>query len=162
MESPTRRRGFLGMSGGGLFLALLLGAFLGVGFYTFYYAEGASYFSSDPRSCANCHVMREHLDSWQRASHHATARCVDCHLPADLIPGLIAKAENGFWHSAHFTLETYPDPIRIKPKNARILNANCIRCHQNVVGDLLHHGAFKDENDSCVRCHPSVGHGPRR
>ena len=46
-------------------LCVLVGVLCGLGGYTFWYAEGASYFSSDPRACINCHVMREHFDGWQ-------------------------------------------------------------------------------------------------
>jgi cytochrome c nitrite reductase small subunit len=151
-----------GISLPALLLCAGTGVLLGLGGYTFWYAEGASYFSSDPRACVNCHIMREHYESWQLASHHAAAKCVDCHLPHDFIPKYIAKAENGFWHSKGFTLQDFPEPIRIKPKNAAILQANCIGCHKELVNDLVHHGAFKDGSNNCVRCHVSVGHGPPR
>jgi cytochrome c nitrite reductase small subunit len=49
---------------------------LGAGGYTFFYARGASYLSSDPRMCVNCHIMRDQFDGWQKASHHAFARCM--------------------------------------------------------------------------------------
>lgn len=145
-----------------LILCIIIGAVLGTGLYTFWYAQGGSYFSSDPRACINCHIMREHFDGWQKASHHAHAKCVDCHLPHDLVGKYVAKAENGFWHSKGFTLQDFPEPIRIKAKNAAILQANCIQCHQGLVGDLVHHGSFEDGSNSCVRCHVSVGHGPTR
>src|SRR5262249_6929435 len=106
-------------------LCASIGVFLGLGLYTFWYAEGASYFSTDPRACMNCHIMREQFDSWQKSSHHAVAKCVDCHLPHDFIGKYLAKAENGFFHSKAFTLQDFPDPIRIKPRNARILTLNC-------------------------------------
>src|ERR1043165_9435033 len=92
----------LGVTGPLLFLSMVLGIVLGLGLFTFYYAEGGSYFSSDPRACTNCHIMREHFDGWQKASHHAHAKCVDCHLPHDFVGKYIAKAENGFWHSKGF------------------------------------------------------------
>lgn len=155
-------RSWLGVSLPAMFLCALIGIVLGLGSYTFWYAEGASYFSSDPKSCMNCHIMREHFDSWQKASHHANATCVDCHLPAEGTAKWIAKAENGFWHSTRFTLQDFPEPIRIHPKNARILQDNCRKCHQELIVDLVHHGAFADESNSCVRCHLTVGHGPPR
>ncbi len=146
----------------GLFLCILIGIFLGVGAYTFRQAEGASYFSTDPRACVNCHIMREQYDSWQKASHHAHATCVDCHLPHEGLAKWLAKAENGFWHSTRFTLQDFHEPIRIHEKNGRILRDNCLRCHQELVADLTHHGAFADESNNCVRCHMAVGHGSPR
>jgi cytochrome c nitrite reductase small subunit len=152
----------LRISGRLVFLCCLGGILLGLGLYTFWYAEGASYFSSDPRSCVNCHIMRDQYDSWQKASHHAAATCVDCHLPHSGIAKWIAKGENGFWHSLRFTLQDFHEPIQIHEKNARILQENCIHCHQGLVGELVHHGSFADDSNSCVRCHAAVGHGPPR
>ena len=40
------------------------GVLLGIGATTFEYAEGLSYLSTDPKACANCHIMR----------------CVRCHV----------------------------------------------------------------------------------
>jgi len=40
-----------------LVACLTAGSLVGLGSYTFWYAEGGSYFRSDPRSCAICHVM---------------------------------------------------------------------------------------------------------
>lgn len=79
-------------------LAALVGAALGVGGTTFRYAEGLSYLSTDPAACANCHIMQPQYDSWQKASHHTVATCVDCHLPHDFIGKYYAKAENGYHH----------------------------------------------------------------
>ena len=38
-------------------LAILVGVGAGVGGYTFRYAEGLSYLSTDPKACANCHII---------------------------------------------------------------------------------------------------------
>ena len=50
-----------------LLLALLAGVLMGVGAFTFLYAEGFSYLSSDPQACVNCHIMRPQYDSWQKS-----------------------------------------------------------------------------------------------
>lgn len=152
----------LGLSWWTLLLCAIVGPVLGMGLYTFWYAQGASYFSSDPKACVNCHIMRDEFDSWQKASHHAHAKCIDCHLPHDFVGKYVAKAENGYHHSKAFTLQDFPEPIRIKPKNSRILQANCVQCHQDLVGDLVDHGSFDDGSNNCVRCHVSVGHGAPR
>jgi len=153
---------FLGLSLPGLFLAALAGALLGLGSYTFWYAEGGSYFRDDPLACVNCHIMRDHYDGWQKASHHAAATCNACHVPHDFFPKYLAKAENGFWHSKGFTFQDFHEPIRIKPRNARILQANCMGCHEDLVSDIAGLGSAGDDTNNCVRCHASVGHGPRR
>jgi cytochrome c nitrite reductase small subunit len=152
----------LGLSVGVLALCIVAGVLLGLGGYTFGYAEGGSYFSNDPRACVNCHVMREPHDGWQKASHHAVATCNDCHVPHDPLGKYLAKAENGFWHSKGFTLQDFHEPIRIKPKNARILQENCLGCHCDVVHEIVALGSAGDASNNCVRCHAAVGHGPPR
>jgi len=139
-------------------LSALTGLLLGIGAYTFHFAEGLSYFSNDPDACANCHVMQEYLDSWQKSSHHTRAVCNDCHSPQALVPKMVTKADNGWNHSVKFTLHTYGDPIRIRPVNADRLRANCVACHRELVADVRHSGGDID----CLRCHAGVGHGPRR
>ncbi len=140
-------------------LCVLVGIAVGLGGYTFHYAAGSSYFSTNPAACVNCHVMREQYDGWQKASHHAVATCNDCHTPHALIPKYMVKAENGFWHSTAFTLQNYPEPIRIRPRNARVLNDACIHCHQDLVSEVVGHGALGQETLRCVHCHVDVGHG---
>lgn len=142
--------------------SLVVGLVLGLSLFTFDYAEGLSYFSTDPAACANCHIMNEQYDSWQKASHHTAAKCVDCHLPHQFVPKYLAKAENGYFHSKGFTFQDFHEPIMIKPKNAHILQENCLSCHADVVHELVA-GATSERNAvRCVHCHISVGHGPTR
>ena len=140
----------------------LLGLALGAGGYTFYYARGASYLSNDPKACVNCHVMQTHYDGWQKSSHHAVAVCNDCHTPHSFVGKYLTKAENGYHHSRAFTLQDFPDVIRIREKNARILRDSCLHCHASMVDHLVAHGGKDPEPMDCVRCHADVGHGPRR
>ena len=135
-------------------LSAFVGALLGLGTFTFVYAKGYSYFSNRPEACANCHVMREQLDSWQRGQHHASALCNDCHTPHALVPKYFVKARNGWNHSLHFTLQDYPDTIRIHPFNSDVLEANCVRCHREMAAEMA--------GLRCVACHAGAGHGPRR
>ena len=140
-------------------LCAALGVFMGAGGYTAWYGEGFSYLSNDPRSCVNCHIMRERYDGWQKASHHAAATCNDCHTPHALVPKYLVKAENGFWHSKGFTLQDFHEPIRIRPKNARVLELNCLECHEGLTRQIAAHAPV-DESLGCVHCHRHVGHGP--
>ena len=141
--------------------AVALGILLGVGGFTFRYAEGLSYFSTDPRACANCHIMRSQYDAWQKASHHTAATCVECHLPHDFIAKYIAKADNGWRHSKGFTMQDFHEPIRLTRRSSEILQENCLRCHEATV-HLLVAGARTDRDAvPCVKCHVTVGHGER-
>lgn len=103
--------------------------------------------------------MQAQFDSWQKASHHTSATCVDCHLPRNFIERYIAKAENGWGHSKAFTLQNFHEPIMIAEKSSRILQENCIACHQNVLHDSLSINTSSINNVSCTHCHKSVGHG---
>ena len=144
----------------GLLVAVLVGMLAGVGLFTFAYAQGFSYFSSDPKTCVNCHIMRDQYDSWRKGSHHAAAGCVDCHLPHDLVPKLIAKGENGYHHSTAFTFENFHEPIMIKPRNAQILQESCLRCHGALVHEIVAGSTTAKDAVTCVHCHAGVGHGP--
>lgn len=144
-------------AGGVIALAILLGVLLGVGGFTFLYAEGLSYMSSDAKVCVNCHIMQPQYDSWQKGSHHNVATCVDCHLPHGFIGKWYSKVENGYHHSKAFTLQDFQEPIMIKAKNSRTLQESCLDCH----GDLMHEPLARALQGEirCIHCHRSVGHG---
>lgn len=137
---------------------VLVGIPMGIGLFTLHYSGATSYLSDDPAACANCHIMNSQYDSWQKASHHGVATCVDCHLPADFIGKYTAKALNGYHHSKAFTFQDFHEPIMITERNAEILQENCVRCH----GDLFHTStdAHGGEALRCVHCHRASGHGP--
>lgn len=166
-SQPANRRVLLA-------LAIVLGVGAGVGSYTFRYAEGLSYFSTDPKACINCHIMEPQFASWQKSSHHTAAVCVDCHLPESFIPKYIAKAENGWRHGKLFTTQNFEEPIRIQKRGAEILQENCVRCHASMVEGMLtaaptrpgevaldSHQLPAGSSARCVHCHLGAGHGPR-
>jgi cytochrome c nitrite reductase small subunit len=168
-------------SGWPLALAAAIGVSAGIAAYTFSYAKGLSYFGTDPRACVNCHIMEPEYAGWQKSSHHAQARCIDCHLPESFVPKYLAKAENGYRHGKLFTTQTFEEPITVKAAGLEILQANCERCHADLVHGLIGIGEFDfgpatneagGQLDSrgpgvskgsvqCVHCHWTVGHGER-
>lgn len=79
-------------------VAGLLGGIVGLGGFTFTYAEGFSYFSDDPQACINCHVMREVFEGWNHSSHKAVAVCNDCHIPHTFPAKYIMRGLNGWNH----------------------------------------------------------------
>jgi cytochrome c nitrite reductase small subunit len=141
----------------GIALGVAFGLVLGIGGYTFLYARGASYLTNDPRACANCHVMQEQFSGWIASSHRTVAVCNDCHAPHDLIGKYVTKARNGFWHSFYFTTGTFPDPIRITPRNARITEQACRDCHEPIV-EAIDARPGHGRELGCVSCHRNVGH----
>lgn len=142
----------------GALLAAIMGVALGQCLFTFSYAEGLSYFSADPKACVNCHIMQPQYSGWQKASHHHVAKCVDCHLPHDLIGKYYTKAENGFWHSKGFTLQDFPEPIQMRDVSRRIVEKNCLHCHEELVHEILPTRTEHEEHQ-CTHCHRAVGHG---
>jgi cytochrome c nitrite reductase small subunit len=167
-ERPTRTR----LSRGWLVLAALAGALAGLGGFTFRYAEGLSYLSSDPAACKNCHIMNEQFDSWRKGPHHAVATCQSCHMPTGLVAKYLAKARNGYHHSMGFTFQSptpdrpgarrvFDEPIRIKPQNSQILQDNCLRCHGDLVHGIVRGSTTAGDAVRCVACHRAVGHGAR-
>lgn len=142
-----------------ILLSITLGAMIGLGGFTFYYGEGLSYLSKDPKACVNCHIMQSQFDSWQKASHHTSATCVQCHLPHDFVNKYIAKAVNGYNHSKAFTFQDFHEPIMITEENSVILQNNCIDCHKDITENLAHGGYNGPDAVKCVKCHQTVGHG---
>lgn len=130
---------------------------IGAGIFTFIYAKGYSYLSNDPKACVNCHIMSDAYDSWVKSSHHQAASCNDCHVPHGFPAKYIGKALNGWNHSKAFTLQNFPEPIRIRPHNLKTLQNNCVDCHQTLVMDIAGHSG-KGAESRCTECHRSVGH----
>jgi cytochrome c nitrite reductase small subunit len=160
MAAAMSQRGFAGSNRLLLAIAVLAGAVLGVGGYAFVYADAFSYLSSDPKVCANCHIMQPQYDSWQKAGHHHVAVCNDCHLPRGFFVAYFTKALNGFNHAKAYTLQDFHEPITAKPFNAGIVQANCLACHRDLVGEAVGRRG-PEEEASCVHCHPDAGHGER-
>lgn len=146
------------MSLAGVLIAVVAGVAIGQSAYTFHYGEGLSYFSANPKACVNCHIMDPQFAGWQKGSHHNVAVCIDCHLPHDFLGKYYTKAENGFWHSKGFTLQDFPEPIRLRPVSERVLQHSCLHCHEDFVHDIL---AARPEQEelNCIHCHRTVGHG---
>jgi cytochrome c nitrite reductase small subunit len=141
-----------------LALAGLFGGVVGLGGFTFSYAQGASYLSNDPAACVNCHIMQPQYDGWSRGSHHAVAGCNDCHTPHDSIVAKYAvKALNGFRHSYAFTTGNFPEPIQITELNRDVTQHACLYCHGDLTADMNH--AESNDPTDCLTCHEGVGHG---
>lgn len=140
-----------------LLFSFLTGVTIGLGVYLFNYAEGTSYFSDDPNACVNCHVMRDQFEGWNHSSHKAFATCNDCHTPRGFPEKWLVKGRNGWNHSVAFTLGNFHDPIRIHDFNKKIVQQNCITCHQELVSEII--PTQETSGRFCIDCHGNVGHG---
>jgi len=144
-------------------LCIFLGSSVGLGIFTFNYAEGTSYFGSDSQSCANCHVMQGHYDAWVKSSHGKFAQCNDCHAPHGVAGKFFCKARNGFFHSLAFTMGDFPDQILMHEYNQKVVEENCRYCHTETVHaiDIFDKQPISQNTLSCLHCHSGVGHDQR-
>lgn len=156
-KSTRLRSAVSGIPFGVWFVVILLaGGVIGLGTYTFTYAQGFSYASDDPQACANCHVMREVYTAWSRGSHRAVATCNDCHLPHALLTHYTFKAYSGFNHSVAFTRGDVPEPIRIVSLDRGVVEQNCLDCHRDMVVAISHVDDTRPTD--CLTCHSGIGH----
>ena len=144
---------------------LALGMLGGLGVFVLYVSNAVSYFSDEPSTCVNCHVMAPQYATWQRGSHGRVATCNDCHVPQDNILRTYAfKASDGMLHATMFTLRLEPQVIQIKEAGVAVVQENCIRCHDGLVhrvssGSLTAMNARAGEGLLCWECHREVPHG---
>ena len=139
-------------------LGVLVGVLVGLALFTFGYANGAAYFGKDPQACGQCHAMNDHFDAWSAGPHRHVATCQDCHAPHDdPVAWALDEADNGFWHSLKFTFGTYPQNIKIREKNAHVVQEACLYCHKEVVS-RTEMGRPHGQDVPCLQCHSDVGH----
>ncbi len=123
-------------------------------------SDAPAYAGTAPGTCDNCHVMDGAYENWYHASHERWTKCVDCHLPHDnLIHYYFEKGETGFHDVYVFTTGTTPTLIRAKEDTQKIIQANCIRCHNDTVENIVMGAQAFDRH--CWDCHRTVAHGPR-
>jgi cytochrome c nitrite reductase small subunit len=124
-----------------------------------YVSDFTVYLGDDPTACNNCHVMDAAYEGWLHSGHKVRAECNDCHVPHDLLPKYLSKAEHGFNHVSAFTLDNIPQAIRAKESSRLIIQENCIRCHTETVSEVA--DGAPDANRYCFDCHRTVAHGDR-
>lgn len=140
---------------GALLLSGASGILLGAAGYAFVSLDGPAHLSDPSGACAKCHVMRDKVVEWRSHSHHATAVCVDCHLPQGTAARVCMTIGNGARHAWTFARGSDVDPIRVRPRDLETLNANCRRCHADLVHDA-------PGSSDCLHCHAGVAHGATR
>mgnify|MGYP003382396616 CR=1 FL=1 len=132
----------------------------GVGLWA---TEFTVYLGNDPTTCNNCHVMDAVYEGWYHAGHQTWATCVDCHTPHNVVLKYLYKAKSGMNHVSRFSLNLIPEPLRAEEDTQRIIQANCLRCHEETVSEIAD-GVMDPESTGdryCYECHRTVAHGPR-
>ncbi|EEG77729.1 NapC/NirT family cytochrome c [Dethiobacter alkaliphilus] len=116
--------------------------------------------STNPDSCASCHVMEPYYYTWQN-SPHANVSCDNCHVE----PGTGFVQVQAQRISEWITYRTSDVALPIEG-NREISDETCLSCHstnrQITPGLDLRGGDWHAEHlgygTSCVDCHYEVGH----
>lgn len=137
----------------------LAGVVVGMALLLVRIANGTSYLSDKPETCMNCHVMTDAYASWQRGSHGRVAVCVDCHVPhSNVVAKYAFKGRDGMKHSYVFTMRTEPQVLDLSAGAVPVVQANCVRCHGDMLSMVRLAGATERR---CWGCHSNI-HGEVR
>jgi cytochrome c nitrite reductase small subunit len=108
--------------------------------------------SSQPDFCAGCHVMEAEFEAWAHVGAHRQIKCVDCHLPnQNMTVHYIWKSIDGLKDAVMFYSGQVSDDIDLTEHGEKVLQANCIRCHETTVSMI-------DSTRDCWNCHRGVQH----
>jgi len=105
-----------------------------------------------PQFCGLCHSMKPQHEAWAHSAHRS-ARCIDCHLPNDnAVNHYVWKTIDGnkdvFYE---FSGLREHDEIKLSAHGHKVLQGNCIRCHEDTVAHI-------DNKRACIDCHRTAGH----
>jgi cytochrome c nitrite reductase small subunit len=114
---------------------------------------GVLYQTSRPAFCNICHPMHEEHDVWFLTGVHRSIKCVDCHLPNNNeITHIVWKGIDGTKDLVSFYSGVYPDRITATDHAKRVIKANCVRCHGEMVSRI------NNEGRDCWSCHRRINH----
>ena len=94
--------------------------------------------SNSPDFCGGCHVMEDEYEAWSHTGAHRRKKCVDCHLPNENAGvHYVWKAIDGLKDVAFFYSGRVPEQIKLTKHGEKVLQTNCVRCHENTVMLIL-------------------------
>jgi cytochrome c nitrite reductase small subunit len=144
---------------------IMLGFFAGLFAFLFHISKAHTYLNDKPETCVNCHIMAPQYTTWFHGSHGQFTTCNDCHVPQDnFFRHYYFKATDGLRHSYVFTLRNEPQVIYIHRAGKKVVQENCMRCHNDLIVDYKT-GRYTDlynknrMNRNCNECHKEVAHG---
>jgi len=122
--------------------------------------DAVAYAGTHPETCNNCHVMHPMYENYYHAAHEKWAECADCHLPHDNpIAYWLEKGRQGAHDVYVFSTGQTPALIRANEHSQKIIQSNCVRCHEQTVASITMGPQAFDRN--CWDCHRDVAHGQR-
>jgi cytochrome c nitrite reductase small subunit len=151
-----------------LTVLIAAGIFTGILLLVIHTSNATSYFSEEPETCINCHVMYPFYASWSKSSHGREATCSECHVPRDnLFSKYYVKGTDGLKHATYFTFRWEPQVIRIKSRGTNVVQENCIRCHLDLVDmvqlvEVSGASALDGDEKLCWDCHRETPHSSVR
>lgn len=108
--------------------------------------------SESPDFCAMCHVMEAEHTAFMHSGAHRRHGCNDCHLPNNNVAlHYIWKSIDGMKDVIFFYSGHVPERIELSEHGAKVVKANCIRCHSELVSQM-------DTSRNCWSCHRRVAH----
>ncbi|MBW1991635.1 MAG: NapC/NirT family cytochrome c [Deltaproteobacteria bacterium] len=135
--------------------------------------------TSTPGFCASCHEIEFAYNTWRTSTHvnnsqGFVADCMDCHLPApqDTMNFFYAKTLHGAKDVVkHLFLTEYDHERNRQVAYATIKNAQCLKCHRNLIylpyqrGAMLAHRTVlyprPGYEKSCFDCHRNLVHNAK-
>jgi cytochrome c nitrite reductase small subunit len=151
-----------------LTVLIAAGIFTGIQLLVIHTSNATSYFSEEPETCINCHVMYPFYASWSKSSHGREATCSECHVPRDnFFSKYYVKGTDGLKHATYFTFRWEPQVIRIKSRGTNVVQENCIRCHIDLVDmvqlvEVSGTSALDGDEKLCWDCHRETPHSSVR
>ncbi|MEG6616801.1 NapC/NirT family cytochrome c [Peptococcaceae bacterium 1198_IL3148] len=109
-----------------------------------------------PKFCGSCHLMKPWVDTYIQSSHSEWATCGGCHIPHNVVSGAFYKAFTGTRDGIYMLIGHVPDRIRISGHGAKVVNDNCLSCHQDVMSTVGY--PLADRNKNCFDCHRDLPH----
>jgi cytochrome c nitrite reductase small subunit len=108
--------------------------------------------SEQPNFCNGCHSMEAEYEAWAHAGAHRRKLCVDCHLPNDNA-GIhyVWKGIDGMKDVLTFYTGMVPEKIRLTAHGEKVVQENCIRCHETTVMNI-------NPERRCWDCHRRIAH----
>ncbi len=108
--------------------------------------------SDQPSFCVQCHVMESEYEAWAHAGAHRRRTCVDCHLPnGNAGIHYVWKSIDGMKDALIFYSGTVPEKIHLTAHGQKVVQANCVRCHEQTV-------MLIDHERACWECHRRIMH----
>lgn len=127
-------------------------------FAVFVTVNGVLLYGSQDSVCKRCH-NGDLVNNVNKSTHREVA-CISCHSG----PGIDGYAVRFFDYMRWVSKFSFSD--NNKRYDAQVANGSCLRCHKNVVKEVVtewgvkaRHVDFLEAGGRCVDCHNAVAHG---